>query len=202
MPVNLPRTRPSQAPARVATPKTQKIKVDANGFQDPACDLSLPPRLGRPPTTRDLIIKKTWDGKTPQQAAKTIRDHLMKVKVWPGNEQIVTTMIDARVRDLAVALNNVFTPKTPNRQFIDGLKPTKVEVLASTTAIVYRLTDKNNVQKCYTRDWSGRYVEMSAPPKFVVMSAELRLTPPGLKMSYPDWSAPALAGPLTTITEL
>ncbi len=181
------------------------VVAKAPKFQEPKCDISLPPRLGRPPKTSDLIIKKGWDGKTPEAALKTVLSKLQKTKVHPSNVQFVNAQINSRFRDFSVALNNVFTPNSPNRLFIDGLKPAKVEVLASMTdsrAISYKLTDAAGAASYYTRDMGGRFVPLKDPPKFVIMSAELRLSKPGLIMQYPKWSAPALGGPLSTVVEL
>jgi hypothetical protein len=85
----------------------------------PTPNITLPPRLGRPPTAADLIIKRTFDGLTPDQAEKKIFTAL-KGPVLAENRALVDGTIKQRVRDMQVALNNVFTPGTPNRQFLDS----------------------------------------------------------------------------------
>jgi hypothetical protein len=57
------------------------------------------------------------------------------------------------------------------------------------------------VPQIYARDESGAFVESKVRGN-VVMSAAVRLTPPGIVMSYPKWANTGLSGTITTITEL
>src|SRR4051812_27999686 len=70
--------------------------------------ITLPPRLSHPPTAADLIITKTFDGLTPEAAAKQIKSSFVGT-IAPQNQRLVDTTVNERVRDLQVALNNVFT---------------------------------------------------------------------------------------------
>ncbi|MDP2275327.1 MAG: hypothetical protein Q8K32_31565 [Archangium sp.] len=191
VPATLP---PATLPA--AAPKLKLLPLKAN--------ITLPPRLGRPPTTADLIITRTFDGLTPAAAAKQINGRF-KGTIAPQNKTLVSTTVDARVRDMQVALNNVFTKGTPNRQFLDGQQPAAITVLgsmSSSNAIVYQVTKPKQEPKYYTRAWSGGgFVETTAP-KQVVMEARLSLEPPALRMNYPSWKNASLAGQISTITEL
>lgn len=193
----LPKRVPAVVTPKVTTPpKLKLLPLKAN--------LTLPPRLGRPPTANDLIINRTFDGLTPAAAAKEIHKHFSGT-IAPQNKALVASTVDARVRDLTVALNNVFTSGSPNRQFLDGQQPAAITVLGSlsaTNAIVYQVTKPNQEPKYFTRAWSGGgFVETTAP-KQVVMEARLSLDPPAQRITYPAWKNAALAGQLTTITEL
>ncbi|MFT3711945.1 MAG: hypothetical protein QM817_30255 [Archangium sp.] len=170
----------------------------------PTPDISLPKKLGRPPTADDLIIKKTFDGLTPEAAQAKVRT-AFKGTVAPQNEALVAGTIKQRVRDMQVALNNVFTPGTPNRRFLESQLPAKIQVLASLSSsnpVVYQVTREGQPPKYFSKGWSGQFAELTKPPLQVVMSAEISLEPRGLRMKYPSWENRGLAGPITTITEL
>lgn len=170
----------------------------------PTPDISLPPNLRRPPTANDLIIKRTFDGLTPEAAANTIKAKLQGT-VAPQNQRLVDGTVSARVRDMQTALNNVFTPGTPNRQFLESKLPGTIHVigsLSSTNPIVYEVTKPGEQPKYYGRGWSGSFVELPKPPGQVVMRGQVTLEPRGLRMQYPEWKNAGLAGQITTITEL
>lgn len=170
----------------------------------PTPDITLPPRLGRPPTAADLIIKRTFDGLTPEQAEKKIFTAL-KGPVLAENRALVDGTIKQRVRDMQVALNNVFTPGTPNRRFLDSQMPAKINVIGSMSGsnpVVYQVTKEGQPPKYFTKGWSGGFTELTKPPIQQVMNAEISLEPRGIRMGYPAWENKALAGQLTTITEL
>ena len=169
----------------------------------PRPDIRLPPKLGRPPTTNDLIIVRTFDGLTPQAAAGKI-SAAFQGTIAPQNQNLVDTTINARVRDMQVALNNVFTPGTPNRKFLEGLLPGEITLLGSLSSsnpIVYQVTQPGQDPKFFTRNWSGGFTDMAKPPIQVVMEARINLEPRGLRMTYLPWANKGLAGPITTITE-
>jgi hypothetical protein len=170
---------------------------------EPTPDISLPPRLNRPPTTADLIIKRTFDGLSPEAAAGRIKSAFQGT-IAPQNQSLVNTTVDARVRDMQVVLNNVFTPGTPNRRFLESQLPADLKVIGSlsqSNPVVYEVTKQGQPPKYYTKGWSGSFVELAKPPVQVVMCAQLTLEPRGLRMNYPAWSNKALGGQITTITE-
>lgn len=174
-------------------------------FQPPKAVITLPPNLGRPPKATDLIIKRCFDGKTPTAAVNLIKKQLTG-RVHANNKALVEQTARDRVRDFNVALNNVFAPNSPNNAFLTGLNAKAITVLgtmSSLTPVVYQVQQgKFDPPKYYSRDWSGNFVEMQKPPTQVVMAAQIRLNPPGLAMTYPEWTNKALASPqLTTITE-
>lgn len=170
----------------------------------PTPNITLPPRLNRPPTTNDLIIKRTFDGLTPAAAEKKISVAL-KGRVAAENRTLVDSTIKQRVRDMQVALNNVFTPGTPNRQFLESQMPAKLHVIGSMSGsnpVVYQVTKEGQPPKFFTKGWGGGFTELTKPPIQQVMNAEITLEPRGIRMGYPAWENKALAGKLTTITEL
>jgi hypothetical protein len=170
----------------------------------PTPQIELPPKLGRPPTANDLIIKRTFDGLTPAQAEGKIASAL-KGPVAAENRPLVDGTIKQRVRDMQVALNNVFTPGTPNANFLKGHQPAKIELIGSMSSsnpIVYQVTKDGQAPRYFTKGWGGGFTELPKPPAQQVMRAEITLEPRGLRMTYPTWENRALAGKLSTITEL
>lgn len=196
-------TTGSTAPLPPAPPgppaPTEVIKYAA-----PTPNISLPPNLGRPPTAKDLVIKRTFDGLTPEAARDTIVQNC-KTKVAPENQKLVSTTAADRVRDMQTALNNVFTENTPNRRFLESFgKDAQVAVLgtmSSMNPITYEVKLPRQEPQYFQRDWSGRFNPVKRPP-LVVMEAKVRLNPMGIAMQYPAWQNKPLSGPLTTITEL
>lgn len=169
----------------------------------PTPDISLPKKLGRPPTAADLIINRTFDGLTPQAAAGRITA-AFRGAIAPQNQRLVDTTVSARVRDMQVALNNVFTPGTPNRKFLEQQLPAAITVigsLSSSNPIVYEVSRPGQAPKYFTKGWAGGFAELPRPPAQVVMRGQLSLEPRGLRMEYPQWQNKALAGAITTITE-
>lgn len=194
-------------PTTPTTPTTPTVggRVDPlpKPLPAPTPNITLPPRLNRPPTTNDLIIKRTFDGLTPDQASRKITG-AFKGTIAAQNQNLVTTTVNQRVRDMQVALNNVFTPNTPNRQFLESQLPAKLAVIGSMSGsnpVVYEVTKQGQPPKYFTKSWSGAFVEMPKPPIQVVMKGEFTLEPRGLRMTYPSWKNAALAGQITTITE-
>ena len=201
MPTRLdPIVRPT-TPTTVTPTRPDPI---AKPLPAPKPHITLPPNLNRPPTVNDLIIKRTFDGLTPATAEKRVRTAL-KGTVAPQNENLVASTVKQRVRDMQVALNNVFTPGTPNRRFLEGMMPAKISVIGSMSGsnpVVYEVTKQGQPPKYYSKGWNGGFTEMTKPPIQVVMKAAITLEPRGISMRYPSWENKALAGPLSTIVEL
>jgi hypothetical protein len=187
----------------IVKPGGNKLDPIVKPLPTPTPDISLPPRLGRPPTVNDLIIKRTFDGKSPEAAEKAILKSL-RARVAPENANLVNSTIKQRVRDMQVALNNTFTKGTPNRQFLESKQPADISIIGSMSSsnpVVYKVTQKGGEPKFYSRGWSGAFTEMARPPLQVVMEGKLTLEPMGLQMTYPNWDNKALSGTITTITE-
>lgn len=175
-------------------------------FKAPKAIITLPPNLGRPPKATDLIITKGFDGLSPDRAVTRIRNKLTNT-LAPQNKKLVEDTARRAHRDFNVALNNVFTPGSPNNKFVAQFAGRQVSVLgtmSSMNPVVYKVAGKGiEPTRYYARDWSGGFAEMGRPPTQVVMEAKLRLTPPGLVMEYPAWTNKALSSKqLTTIQEL
>ena len=180
---------------RVTEPKLKLLPLKAQ--------ITLPPRLARPPTAADLIITKTFDGLTPEAAAKNITT-AFRGTIAPENQRLVDTTVNERVRDLQVALNNVFTKGTPNRRFLEGQMPAEISVLASlsqSNRVVYKLTPPGGEPQYFTKGWGGAFVAMPKPPVQVVAEARISLDPPAQRITYPAWENKALAGKITEIIE-
>jgi hypothetical protein len=197
------RPSPTTGPTAPATPGKPPLKP-RKPLPEPTPDITLPKGLRRPPTANDLVIKRTFDGLTPEAAQKNIATALTS-PVAPQNKALVDGTITQRVRDMQTALNNVFTPGTPHHQFLASQQPATLHVIGSMSAsspVVYQVTKDGQPPKYYTRAWGqGGFTEMAKPPIQQVMKAEITLEPRGIKMQYPAWENKALAGPLSTVTE-
>lgn len=179
--------------------------LDVVKFKEPQAVIELP-RLNRPPKATDLIIKKGFDGKTPDEAVATVVSKLA-TPLAPGNKKLVEDTAMRANRDFNVALNNVFSPGSPNNKFVAQFAGRTVSVLGTMSSmqpVVYKVEGRGmEPTRFYARDWSGNFSEMQKPPTQVVMEAKVRLSPPGIAMNYPQWSNKSLATyPLSTITEL
>lgn len=167
-------------------------------YAEPKAQVTLPPNLGRPPKASDLVIKRGFDGKTPDQAVDTIRRRLTS-PVLPTREEFLLATARERHRDFTVALNNVFTPGSPNEVFLKSLGNVQITVLGQmslVTPIVYKAVNPASGEtKHYTRDWTGNFAPLTEPLLSVVMEARVRIDPPGLIMKYPSWSNRGLSHP-------
>lgn len=175
-------------------------------FQPPQAVIELPKGLNRPPKATDLIITKGFDGLPPQRAVGNIVSKLTS-PLAPQNKKLVEDTALRAHRDFNVALNNVFTAGSPNNKFLAQFAGQNVSVLGTMSSmqpVVYKVEGRGmEPTRYFSRDWSGNFAELQKPPGQVVMEAKVRLSPPGLSMSYPQWSNKALGTyPLTTITEL
>ncbi len=195
-------TTPGKITGPVAPPAPPAPDVPITYVQ-PTPHITLP-KLSRPPTTRDLIIKRTFDGRTPEAARDTIVANC-KTKLAQQNVGFVTQFAADRVRDMQAALNNVFTKGTPDRTFLEAQgKDATIGVLASMTdsaRITYEVSKPNQKPLYYRKDWTGRFNQVERP-SFVVMDAKVRLDPMGIDMRYPTWAHPGLTGPTMTVTYL
>jgi hypothetical protein len=202
------RTSPSfdfkPPPIDVLPPSVPSSPESGAGFQTPTPHITLSPGLNRPPNQRDLRIKRTFDGLSPTVARDKVLSRITN-PIAKENLTLTQNQVDNRVRDMQAALNNVFTPGTPPRQFFESLQPTALVVhstLSDSSPVYYEVLRKSESEpRFYARDWSGRLAEVARPKGPTIMSASIRLEPQGIAMVYPKWSMPALAGPLSTITE-
>lgn len=208
--VTKPTTTTTSSASTAATTSTSTTGVIGGKpkpvkFNKPLANITLPPNLGRPPRASDLIITKGFDGKTPQQAVDAILSSL-QTPLAAQNKAMVTQTANDRFRDFNTAMNNCFTPNSPNNTFLKSLGDKQISLVGTMSMsqpTAYKAVDpKTGDTKYYARDWSGNFAELSKPPQNVVMEARLRLDPPGLAMTYPKWSSPSLSGPLSTITEM
>ncbi|MFT3835875.1 MAG: hypothetical protein QM723_02625 [Myxococcaceae bacterium] len=170
---------------------------------EPTPDISLPANLGHRPTTKDLVIKRTFDGLTPEAAAGNIKGKLQS-PVTAEHQPMLDATVTARVRDMQAALNNVFTPGTPISQFLQAKLPAQIRVLGSmsgSTPVTYQVTQPGQPSKYYGASWGGQLAELSKPPLQVVMNAEVTLSPRGIRMTYPAWQSAGLSDSGSVVEE-
>ncbi|MEW5741707.1 MAG: hypothetical protein AB1938_22500 [Myxococcota bacterium] len=175
-------------------------------YKPPKATIELPPGLNRPPRATDLIIKKGFDGLSPDRAVTRIRNKLTNT-LAPQNRKLVEDTARRAHRDFNVALNNVFTPGSPNHRFLSQFAGRQVSVLGTMSTlnpVVYKVEGRGlEPTRFYSRDFSGNFAELQRPPTQVVIEAKVRLTPPGVAVEFPAWTNKALSQKqLTTIEEL
>jgi hypothetical protein len=108
---------------------------------------------------------------------------------------------------ITIETNDVFTPGAPQAAFIAsqvgaGRKATLLGTMSSVNPVVLRVeaTDGSAAPAMFVwtqqgyKAWTWKYP--------VVLEVELRTSPAGVKVTYPAWSAPVLAGRTSTITEV
>lgn len=174
-------------------------------YKTPKFDVEIPDNLGRPPRSTDLIIRKGFDGLSPQEAAEKVAASLTNPLAPQNKSLVVETAVRAH-RDFTVAINNVFIPGSPEARFAEQHADRGVSVLScmGSDGVVYKVAAKGaDPARYYTRNWAGGFSEMQKPPYQVVLEAKVRVSPPGIAVEYPKWSNTALGTwPLTTITEM
>lgn len=178
------------------------IRPPKDPFTKPAFDVVVPDHLGRAPTLADVTVKKGFDGLSPQQATEVVLNHL-KTPLAAQNNAFVTRQVGEVHKAFTMAVNNAFIAGSPNQKFIQTLISRDIAVVGSMTGSqpsLIRAMLPDAKQHYFAKNQAGAFVEV-APPRFVVMEARIRLQPPGVAVSYPNWACRALSGPTSTITE-
>lgn len=185
--------------------------TEAPGFDAPTlAKLSVPPGLGRPPTSNDVTVEAGFDGKSAAEAAVIVRGRLTNV-VDSQNESFVKRTIADNHKAFTIAVGNFFAQGSPHATFAKGLGADKLTLLGTMSALnpTILVAEKAGVTSYYARGTSGRYEALPTPPKYpVIMRARIRLETgaagdpgQGVRVFYPAWSAKVLSAPTTTIIE-
>jgi hypothetical protein len=178
------------------------VRPPPDPFKKPTFDMLIPDNLGRPATLADVTVKKGFDGLTPGQATDAVLKHLT-TPLAAENKAFVTRQVGDVHKAFTMAVNNAFIAGSPNQKFIQTLISRDIAVVGSMTGSqpsLIRALLPDGKQHYFAKNQAGAFVEV-APPRFVVMEARIRLQPPGVAVSYPEWKCDALSGPTSTITE-
>ena len=184
--------------------------TEAPGFDPPTlAKISVPPNLGRPPTSSDVTVEAGFDGKPAAEAAILVRGRLTNT-VDSSNESFVKRTIADNHKAFTLAVGNFFAQGSPHATFAKGLGAEKLTLLGTMSAVrpTILVADKAGVTTYYARGAGGGYEAIDAPKYPVIMRARVRLATgatgdpgQGIRVFYPAWSAKVLTGPTTTIIE-
>lgn len=184
--------------------------TEAPGFDAPdQVRISIPSNLGRPPTSNDVTVEEGFDGRSPAEASVIVRGRLTNT-VDASNESFVKKTITDNHKAFTLAANNLLAVISPHGIFARTLGADRLTLMGTMSAInpTYLVAEKAGVTTYYARGASGRYEPIAKPSYPVIMRARIRVQTgapndpgPGIRVTYPAWSAKVLVGPTTTIIE-
>jgi hypothetical protein len=205
----LPSTGKAVFQSLIADAKTSGY-TEAPGFDAPLqARIVVPPNLGRPPTSADVSIEAGFDGKSPDEVAVIVRGRLTNT-VDNTNESFVKRTIAENHKTFTLAANNFFVGTSPHAIFARALGADRLTLVGTMSSVnpTILVAEKAGVTQYYTRGASGRYESIPTPKYPVIMRARIRVQTflpndpgPGIRITYPAWSAKVLTGPTTTIIE-
>jgi hypothetical protein len=168
-------------------------------------DIEIPPNLGRPPTSADVKVLHGFDGKTPDEVAALVRADITNA-VDPSNESFVHRTAVQTFTLFTIAVNNVFVAGSPPATFVAGLvhggaRLTMLGTPSWDDPTVLMAETAGAAPRYYALAEHGVYQPMPSMPYPVLMQTPLRLDPAGVRVTYPAWSAPVLAGPTSVVIE-
>lgn len=174
------------------------------GFVTPSLELEVPPTPGRNPTMDDVIVKKGFDGRTPEEAVELVKARLTN-PLDRSNVRVVETTAKDTHKRFTIVVNNAFVPRNPTSVYIASrlAQRSRVTVVGVMSALhpVYLRVDRPGAAPQYLERQGISYTPAAMPYK-IVMEAEVKLTPSLVKVTYPSWSMATLAGPTSTVEEL
>jgi hypothetical protein len=176
-------------------------------WMKPAYDITIPDNLGRAPRTTDVTIKAGFDGRSPDQVVDLVRGNLTNA-LLPANQRLVDQSIRDNHKAFTMAVSNMFVAGSPPNRFVTNLLQNSTVTVQMTLSSVQPVIIQAKGPGTPGLSWYGKgpngdWVQIPKPKYAVVAQSQVRLSPaPGLTMEYKKWSLPALAGPLSTITEL
>jgi hypothetical protein len=184
--------------------------VEAPGFDDlTKVRITVPPNLGRPPTSNDVGIEAGFDGKSPTEVTAIVRSRLTNT-IDRSNDRFVSQTIASTHKAFTIAVNNFFGPVSPPRILAVNLNPDRMTVLGTMSALhpTYLVAEKAGVTTYYTRGDDGAYQAVPTPNYPVIMRARIQCVslgahpaPFGVRVFYPAWSAKVLAAPTGSVSE-
>jgi hypothetical protein len=208
----LPSTTKSVFTRLVADAKVSGY-TEAPGFDPPTlAKISVPPNLGRPPTSNDVTVEAGFDGKPAAEAAILIRGRLTNT-VDSSNERFITQTIKDNHKACTIATGNYFVPGSPHARFIDTAKTlgaVKLTLLCTVSAVNPTILQAETAAgvKTYWVKGANGFETIVAPKYPVIARTQLRFptTAPndpgqGVRVFYPAWSAKVLMGPTGTVIE-
>lgn len=202
-------------PAPVQPAPTRPVSTDPvspapwrpSKWVKPTYEIVIPDNLGRPPRVTDVIIKKGFDGRSPDQVVDLVKRNL-QTPLHASNKSFVDKTIRDNHRAFTIAVSNMFVPNNEASNFASlQARRGTVTVLSTMSAInpvIVRVQpNTGGAPQFFARGANGTYAPIPEPKYPVICEAKVRFRPePGLAMQYPKWSASVLSGPTATITEL
>lgn len=184
-----PPIRPPVGPPRYVEPR---FEVEINNSQ------------WRPPTTNDFVVKKGFDLRTPEESVALVKQMLQN-PLLPANAKLVEEHAGLAYKGVTVSINNFFSKGSPHEQLMEKLGANEGVVLGSLrwdNHAILKVVPRGETEPRYFQKKSPGGFEEVPAPAFVVYEGYFRKDPAGVELRTVPWSAPALAGVLTTIEEL
>ncbi|MBI5545973.1 MAG: hypothetical protein HY901_18945 [Deltaproteobacteria bacterium] len=172
-------------------------------FTPPACDLKIPDNLGRPVTSLDVTVTKVFDGRTPQEALAMVRQHL-RTPLHDSNVSFVDKTVIDHHKGFTIAVNNAFIAGSPSQKFAQQNPDAKFSIVGTMSAVHPTLVclERPGQEPAYFKRGPAGYEKLTPMRYPIIMKADIRSTPQGVRVSYPDWSAKVLSGPTCEIVEM
>lgn len=178
--------------------------AEKRGFEVPNMARLSMERAQPRPSERDITVEAGFDGKAPDEVVDLVRARLTNV-VHQQNESFVRKTIRDNHKAFTIAAWNMLGARgSPPADFANNLQADKLTMMGTMSSMmpVYVVAERGGQTSYYARGERGTYQELPSAPKYpVIMRARLRLAPAGIRVFYPEWSAPVLARETTTITE-
>lgn len=188
--------------AKLVAAATSSGHVEAPDF-GPAdqARLSVPDGLNHPPTSLDVTVEAGFDGATPETVAALVRARLTNT-VHSSNESFIHATALATHKSFTIGVGNFFAPGSPPAVFAASLAADRLTMLGTASAVnpTILVAERAGATTYYART-NGAYAPIPKPAYPILMRARVRLSPPGVRVFYPAWSAPVLAGPTSVIHE-
>lgn len=188
---------------RLVLDATASGYVEKPGFDEPRSARLAVEREMAHPKESDITVEAGFDGLAPDAVVPLVRGRLTNV-VHGQNESFVAKTIRDNHKAFTIAAWNLLSPGSPPAEFARRLRADKLTLLGtmSTVKPTILMAERGERTAFFARGEDGAYAQLREEPKYpVIMRARIRLEPVGVRVHYPDWSAPVLAGPTSTVTE-
>ena len=177
------------------------------GFVVPAFEMQVPDRLLHPPTMNDVVVRKGFDGRTPDEALEQVLQNLGN-PLDPQNRSFVERTILHTHKVFTLSVNNALTVGGPLRPQLErmaqaGAQVTVVGTMSAEHPVVYEVSHPNQEPQRFVTGPGGTLQRLSAGELIApaILRADLHFRPDGVRIQYPLWNAPVLAAPTGTVTE-
>jgi len=156
-------------------------------------EIDFPKNPEKPLTQDDVTVIKGFDGKTPEEVAKIVRERL-KTKASPiYNDLIHDRSIEVH-KHFTLWISNAFAPNFPSSEFVKivAVEGVRVFIEATIRGDIYLVTRSEADGEQYYLAKGNSFDPIAVASGFKsftppIMVAELRIDPQGVRIEYPTW---------------